>query len=291
MPSMFNMFLHRLRPLFHLDRPAVESDDVIRLQHYTVFLLLGIPTMVAFGLYNLWIGHYLLCLFVLASAVGLSVGRYLLERTHHHHRVYRINTLLYAGLLVYMVGLGGVEGSKCLWMYTFPLISFFLLGRTEGVCWSVGILFLAVTIFYLPHGYAYADAFKVRFVLTYLIVSAITYWFEHFRHRYRQEMASRQRLLEEEKRLLNQQVEERLRAEQEKEAVIAQLQQALEEVRTLQGMVPICIHCKKIRDDVGFWQKIEQYIEARTEARFSHGLCPSCAKRLYPDLALWGKDS
>jgi PAS domain S-box-containing protein len=60
------------------------------------------------------------------------------------------------------------------------------------------------------------------------------------------------------------------------------LQQALDEVRTLRGIVPICMHCKKIRDDKGFWNQVEQYISDHSEARFSHGICPDCTKRLYP---------
>jgi PAS domain S-box-containing protein len=62
------------------------------------------------------------------------------------------------------------------------------------------------------------------------------------------------------------------------------LQQALDEVRTLRGIVPICANCKKIRDDKGFWNQVEKYVSERTEAEFSHGICPDCAKKLYPEL-------
>ncbi len=55
-----------------------------------------------------------------------------------------------------------------------------------------------------------------------------------------------------------------------------------EEVKTLSGIVPICASCKKIRDDKGYWDKVETYVAAHTEAKFSHGLCPVCAKKLYP---------
>ena len=64
------------------------------------------------------------------------------------------------------------------------------------------------------------------------------------------------------------------------------LQSALEEIRTLRGIIPICANCKKIRDDRGFWNQVENYISDRTEARFSHGVCPDCVKILYPDLDL-----
>jgi len=67
----------------------------------------------------------------------------------------------------------------------------------------------------------------------------------------------------------------------EKEALIEELQTALAEVKTLQGFIPICAKCKKIRDDRGFWEKIEKYIQERTGAQFSHSLCPTCAAELY----------
>jgi len=58
--------------------------------------------------------------------------------------------------------------------------------------------------------------------------------------------------------------------------LIEQLQSALTEVRTLQGLIPICAHCKKIRDDQGYWNQMENYIQSRTEAQFTHGICPDC---------------
>nr|WP_246325451.1 hypothetical protein [Dissulfurirhabdus thermomarina] len=62
----------------------------------------------------------------------------------------------------------------------------------------------------------------------------------------------------------------------------AELQAALEEVRTLSGFLPICSACKKVRDDKGYWRQIEEYVTEHSEAQFSHGLCPECLARLYP---------
>ena len=72
-------------------------------------------------------------------------------------------------------------------------------------------------------------------------------------------------------------------AERQKELVIADLQQALEKVKLLSGMLPICASCKKIRDDRGYWNQIESYIRAHSEAEFSHSICPECLRKLYPD--------
>jgi PAS domain S-box-containing protein len=80
-------------------------------------------------------------------------------------------------------------------------------------------------------------------------------------------------------------ITERKLAENALEEEHRRLQQALDEVKTLRGIVPICANCKKIRDDKGFWNQVEKYVSDHTEAKFSHGICPDCAKELYPDLS------
>lgn len=69
----------------------------------------------------------------------------------------------------------------------------------------------------------------------------------------------------------------------EREKLITELHTALDKVKLLSGFLPICASCKKIRDDKGYWQQIESYIRDHSEAEFSHGICPDCAHKLYPD--------
>jgi PAS domain S-box-containing protein len=66
---------------------------------------------------------------------------------------------------------------------------------------------------------------------------------------------------------------------EELEEVNRQLQEALESIKTLQGLFPICSYCKKVRDDEGYWSQIEAYVSERSEAEFSHGICPECEKK------------
>lgn len=63
-----------------------------------------------------------------------------------------------------------------------------------------------------------------------------------------------------------------------------ELKRSREEIKTLKGFIPICACCKKIRDDKGFWEDVEKYIEERSYAKFSHGMCPDCVKKYYPDI-------
>lgn len=62
-----------------------------------------------------------------------------------------------------------------------------------------------------------------------------------------------------------------------------ELQAALDQIKTLKGLLPICAQCKKIRDDEGYWHEVEVYIREHSDADFSHGICPSCLRILYPD--------
>jgi len=69
-----------------------------------------------------------------------------------------------------------------------------------------------------------------------------------------------------------------------KDELIENLQKALEDVKTLSGMLPICAWCKKIRDDEGYWQKIEAYLKSHSDLDFTHSICNDCAKKEYPEL-------
>ncbi len=75
----------------------------------------------------------------------------------------------------------------------------------------------------------------------------------------------------------------RKRTEEERERLVAEREKALAEIKILGGLLPICMSCKKIRDDKGYWNQIEGYIRTHSQAEFSHGLCPDCALKMYPD--------
>ena len=72
-------------------------------------------------------------------------------------------------------------------------------------------------------------------------------------------------------------------------ARVGDLSRALCEIRTLQGILPICVYCKKIRDDRDYWQRVEDYLQTHTDARFTHSVCPDCVKKSKP--APWAAQS
>jgi hypothetical protein len=81
---------------------------------------------------------------------------------------------------------------------------------------------------------------------------------------------------------LSQEIILREQSEEKREKLILELKGALDEIKTLQGILPICANCKKIRDDTGYWNQIEKYISEHSGATFSHGICPDCMAELYP---------
>ena len=90
--------------------------------------------------------------------------------------------------------------------------------------------------------------------------------------------------LEQANHRLAEEIEARKQTETERLELIDDLTKALEEIKTLRGIIPICSHCKKVRDDDGYWEKIEDYLYKYSGTELSHGICPDCLKKYYPDL-------
>jgi hypothetical protein len=76
-------------------------------------------------------------------------------------------------------------------------------------------------------------------------------------------------------------ITDRKRTEAERDRLISELQVTLAKVKVLSGLIPVCSNCKKIRDDKGYWNRLESYIEKHSDATFSHGMCPDCSDEIY----------
>lgn len=154
--------------------------------------------------------------------------------------------------------------------YTVPRALFVwasIVGWTLFLCYEILALYIIATpepIFY-NNNFFFAGANIVGMIASYFTeyFARNTYWLM-------------KRLEEETNKVqaINNDLQDKNRA----------LEVALDNVKTLSGFLPICMHCKKIRDDAGYWNQIEIYLRSRTEAEFSHCLCPECAKERYPDI-------
>ncbi len=85
-------------------------------------------------------------------------------------------------------------------------------------------------------------------------------------------------------KVLQSEIAERQQVEKDKERLIQQLREALENVRKLRGLLPICAYCKKIRDDQGYWNQLESYLSQHADVTFTHSVCPECSKKIYAEL-------
>ena len=83
---------------------------------------------------------------------------------------------------------------------------------------------------------------------------------------------------------LKNEINERINAEMQRDETILNLKQALDEVKTLRGILPLCSFCKKVRDDKGYWEQVDVYIHKHSQADISHGVCPECREKHYPKL-------
>ena len=97
--------------------------------------------------------------------------------------------------------------------------------------------------------------------------------------------------LEEINQKLQAEIIERKQMEERQIKLITDLKDALQNINRLQGLIPICANCKKMRDDKGYWEEVEAYIQDHSDAEFTHGICPDCMKELYPQFANKQKDS
>lgn len=176
-------------------------------------------------------------------------------------------------LTLFLAYLGGTERSAVIWTLTFPIIALNMLGPRRGTVFSALHLAMLMSLFAfgrvigMPVSYSFFWGSRILFA--YSTVFLITLIAEKLRATIQRKLLKTQEQLEQTVR--------------QKEKLISELTDTLNEVKTLRGIIPICAHCKKIRSDTGYWEQVEQYVQDRSEAQFSHALCPDCAKALYPD--------
>ena len=176
--------------------------------------------------------------------------------------VYRFGLLFISVAFLFNVAIGAGKGTAIFWLYLFPLVYLYYMGKKEGV-YAIILFFLSLSILLLNAfpivTYAYNTGTSLRYLASFILVSLIAYAFEASREKYGSLLLDSHHQLAEEKQ---------------------HLEQALKELKRLSGLLPICANCKKIRNDKGYWQQVEIYIREHSEAVFSHGICPDCAEKL-----------
>ena len=240
--------------------------DIKRKRHF--FLLMNLfmfPVMVFLFVMNYFKGETLdysidlmLCLFLMASVFAVVKFDFDLG-------VYRVSLIVWFAAALYVAAVGSGYGSALYWLLVAPVMLFFFFERNEGKIWVSAFLIISGIIVLYPSlfgTYSYDIYHRIGFSASLLLLTGIGFGIETNRSKYSQLLAEERDNLVGEKR---------------------QLQKAMAEIKTLNRMLPICSHCKKIRDDKGYWQQVEAYIHDHSGAEFSHGICPECSRKYYAD--------
>lgn len=222
--------------------------------------LMAIPFLLGYGIIHLSIGEGIENSMADLLTAALFVATLLFLRTDVDGRIaYRTAMAGFTFLLFFNVALGLYQGSDILWLYIYPLVAFFLFGVREGFLWNgllLGPVFMVV-LFPAPlKSYAFSAEYQVRLILSLTMITLVAWLLESLRV-YFYEQVQAQKI---------------------------ELEKAADDIKFLKGLIPICSVCRKIRDDAGYWQALDEYLAAHTGARLSHGICESCLKKTEPDI-------
>lgn len=202
-----------------------------------------------------------------------------LHKSKKYNRCALLGTTVMGLFFAYLIISGGVSNTAYLWLFTYPSIAIFLLGGRTGSSVSAVFIFLiaVVMLFRIPLGIPahYSNTLLIRFFAVYISIHFIGFAMERMR-----------RVVQIKLENTNQELD---KLNQENLKLIRELKQTIEEVETLQGIIPICAQCKKIRNDSGYWEQVEEYVHNHSKAQFTHGLCPECKTELYAELDLEDK--
>ena len=274
---------------YFLERYA-GSSFVIR-QKAAVLLwshLILLPLMVIYFIINILRNNprELLGIFIIAMAfiVTLICGIVLIRKGKYHavvtFSIVVVTILAIMGNLVKMP-VQIETGSNSLSVLMIAVIVYAAMFSTRRVLAFVSIIFLALTvslyIFALAHAQPEVHFYLMSATLNHIIVVVMVFCLSYQNSLITDSALSITQQELEKNAELNQTLEQKV------EERTAELKKSMARVKVLSGLLPICASCKKIRDDQGYWKRIEAYIHEHSEAQFSHGICPECAKKIYPE--------
>jgi len=241
-------------------KSRLSVDEYHRRFYVFVALLIGVPILLFYAIWGFYqFDNPWLAVPDFTMAVVGIVFALFLRRLKNASPLYRFAAATLSSLMIFNVTRGFYEGGDLLWLYIFPIIMFSIFGTREGLFWVIPVIFICSLLIVFSEELRLAPLppdVRFQFIISVVLTSVLAYLLESVRANfYRQLMVQK-----------------------------AELEQALESIETLSGLVPICSTCKKIRNDKGYWQKLETYLTEHTKARFSHGICLDCLRTAEPDL-------
>ena len=218
-----------------------------RLYFFMIANLVAVSVLLGFVVFSAFKGQFLIADFILAAAFVFSHIYLRITKQLLPACVMGASCLLIF-LLMHVVT-GGIDFSGPLWCFVFPPAAIYLLGVRLGLAFSL-LAVLPMIVFLIIR---LTGLGTIEYTNSYLIRFLMAYSIETFLF-----------YLDESQKIKSQR-----------------------DVKLLSGLIPICQHCKSIRDDKGYWNRVERYINRKNDADFSHGICPECAEKYYPDMDLY----
>jgi hypothetical protein len=233
--------------LLYCGYPAGTDERILaRIASFNIYIALYVLLSLSFGIVHLSMHHYLLASVLLTETVLICGVRAFVCATKKHEPAFVVAAILAILLLLAAYITGGIRNYGPLWFFVFPLAALVLLGPMKGSIASLAPIVAALLLQFQPFSRIMRTSYDPVFICIHTASYLVVFLLA-------------------------------LSYELQKE-------RAKKEIRELRGLLPICSSCKRIRDDQGYWNQIEDYIQKRSKAQFSHGLCSECMTRLYPDL-------
>ena len=164
--------------------PNIDEEDKRRRVLSSIFLLFGIPTLLIFGLFHFFKSNYLTFFVDVLACFVFSIIFVRLQNTPNSRSIFRLICTIFIALLLYLLISESKDGSTILWIYTFPIVVFLLFGKKEGLFWTT-ILFCGAMVVMnfppFPHTFHYEIGTKIRFPISYILVSIFSYYIEAIR--------------------------------------------------------------------------------------------------------------
>ena len=273
-----------LQTILHI---ALGDSDHVELEHRCYN---GVCLAAAFGcvyasLFNSTVGLPVITGVFNGLIGGIYLWLYVKSRRSRTYRPVLWLYVLAGAVLLIMTWIynGGIDGSDT-FVSMVALVAMTVVCKTRrwlvvlsvffpimSILFFLGYQYPQIVVPYSDAGQRYLDVYLTFVISTAVIFAIITLILQNHTQE-KERLDALNRILEEKNAMLN-------RSNRDLEAAISQID-------TLNGLLPICSACKKVRDDKGYWSQIEAYIQAHSKAEFTHGICPECAQRLYPDVDL-----
>ena len=236
-----------------------DSEDLNKRKYIRMVVLTSVPVLWGYMISGFIQKNFMESIEQLVLGVGLIAVAILLKRVKDARPVYHFVVLNTFILFAMQYFTPSPNATDHLWLFLLPMTATFILGSRMGIIWSGIVLLFAAMVFTVPwfqHKYPHTTGTILFFSTTYMLLSFLCFAMELLRKRYFD------RILQS----------------------IRELEKVYEGIQTLKGLVPVCQHCKSIRNDDGYWTRVDYYLYSHAQMTLSHGICPDCLQTQMPEI-------